>query len=256
MSTPNRKAGESLGEPPPPPPPPPPPAPPPPPPRQSVTAGMRPKQRERFYEALIREHNATLYSYAMRLMRHPENAQDLLQDTFAKGWRYLDTFKGGHALAWLKQVMRSVFFDRLKKEKLRHPFQGGAQEYEDYMGEWVEEHDLTEEQLAHLKAHAADPDRWREALTEHVSAEIIEALDTLTPAHREVIFLYHVLDMQYDEIAQEIDAKEGTVMSRLFRARENLQKAIVERGGALAGRLLTLCAKGERRGRRTRGPQK
>jgi RNA polymerase sigma-70 factor (ECF subfamily) len=220
---------------------------------KSVTAHMKPKARERFFNGLLREHHPTLLRYAVRLTRCSDRAQDLTQETFAKAWRYLDSFKGGNALAWLKQVMRSVFFDKIKKDKLRQPFQGGAVEFEDYMVEWLEPTDLTLEQFERLKDYAADPTRWQEELTHMVGDEIFEALKDLSVDHREVIILYHLLDMQYDEIAKIIEAKEGTVMSRLFRARENLQKAILKRGGSLAARLTSFCASGQRRGKRTQG---
>ena len=219
--------------------------------KKSVTANMKPRQRERFFNGLFTEHHSSLLGYAVRLTRCPDRAQDLTQDTFTKAWRYLDSFKGGYPLAWLKQVMRSVFFDQVKREKLRKPFQSGAVEFEDYMGRWVEPDGLTSEQLDMIKTYSADPERWQEALTELVGAEVFEALKDLSEPHREVIFLYHLLDMQYEEIAEHLDVKEGTVMSRLFRARENLQKAVLSRGGSLAERVMTLCAKGARRGQRS-----
>jgi RNA polymerase sigma-70 factor (ECF subfamily) len=204
----------------------------------------------------MREHHSPLLRYAVRLTRCPDKAQDLSQEAWVKAWRYLDTFKGGKELAWLKRVMITVFYDLIKREKPRKPFQSGAAEFEDYMaGEWIALDDLTTEQLDHLKEYAADPERWKEALINSLDEEIFEALATLSVDHREVILLYHIFDLQYDEIAKMIDAKEGTVMSRLFRARENLQTAILRRGGPLATRLVSFCASGARRGKRTKGSQ-
>ncbi len=158
-------------------------------------------------------HLDTLYRGALRLTRDADRAQDLVQDTYVRALRYKHSYQPGTNMkAWLFAIMRNLFWDR---------FRGGRQEdlsLDDDTGDFA--------LYDRLKDEAAVPEQ--EVLDRLAAAEVVAAVERLSPLHREVVFLVDVEGFSYKDAAQVIGVPIGTVMSRLHRARQQLQKLLYD----------------------------
>jgi RNA polymerase sigma-70 factor, ECF subfamily len=160
------------------------------------------------------EHLDTLYRGALRLTRDPDQAQDLVQDTYARALRYQASFKPGTNLrAWLFAIMRNLFWDRFK----------GGQGREVSLDQESEEDFGLYERLEDESAH---PDL--DVLDGIAVDEVVAAVDELPPAYREVVMLVDVEGFAYKEAAEILEVPIGTVMSRLHRARRQLQRRLYD----------------------------
>ena len=157
-------------------------------------------------------HLDTLYRGALRLTRDPDRAQDLVQDTYVRALRYQHSYQAGTNMkAWLFAIMRNLFWDR---------FKGGRQED-------VSLDDLGDFALYDtLKDTSAIPET--EVLDRIAADEVVKAVEKLPPLHREVVLLVDVEGFSYKDAAQVIGIPIGTVMSRLHRARQQLQKQLYD----------------------------
>jgi RNA polymerase sigma-70 factor (ECF subfamily) len=205
------------------------------------------KQRADLIDRMYHEHYQRLYQYALKLERSEEGANDLIQDTMLKAFKYLHSFIGGHELAWLKRVMKTCFIDRYQYQKKRRPISSGALEFDDRITQQLTTTDLNGELQERFKELlSVEGDDWVEAFRELVNDDLLHGLQSLSQDHREILIMSHLLDMPYDEIALEIERPLGTVMSRLSRARTGLGAAVAERSESLASRLASVS--GQRRG--------
>jgi RNA polymerase sigma-70 factor (ECF subfamily) len=160
------------------------------------------------------EHLDTLYRGALRLTRDPDQAQDLVQDTYARALRYQASFKPGTNLrAWLFAIMRNLFWDRFK----------GAPGHEVSLDQQSEEDFGLYERLQDDSAH---PDL--DVLDKIAADEVVASVDELPPAYREVVMLVDVEGFAYKEAADILGVPIGTVMSRLHRARRQLQRRLYD----------------------------
>lgn len=160
------------------------------------------------------EHLDTLYRGALRLTRDPDQAQDLVQDTYARALRYQASFKPGTNLrAWLFAIMRNLFWDRFK----------GAPGHEVSLDQESDEDFGLYERLEDDSAH---PDL--DVLDRIAADEVVAAVDELPPAHREVVMLVDVEGFAYKDAAEILGVPIGTVMSRLHRARRQLQRRLYD----------------------------
>lgn len=168
--------------------------------------------REEF-EELALEHLDAVYRMALQLSRHPDDAADLVQETYLKALRVAGRFeeRGGGIRPWLFKILHNVFYSRLSREQ-RHP--GSV------------------ESLSMFAADQRGPDQappaWDLASLdwEHVDERIKEAIERLNPEYRTVLLLWGVEGMKYREIAGILDVPIGTVMSRLHRARSILMTSL------------------------------
>jgi RNA polymerase sigma-70 factor, ECF subfamily len=168
------------------------------------------------FEALALEHFDALYNTALRLTRNPGEAQDLVQETYLKAYRFFHRFEPGTNIkAWLFTILRNTYINTYRKT-LRHQqqvdFDQVAPFYIDMAepAEWTD-HSSTEEMLRHL-----------------VHDDVKRALEALPDEYRMVVLLADLEDFSYKEIADIIRCPVGTVMSRLFRGRRLLRKSLAE----------------------------
>jgi RNA polymerase sigma-70 factor (ECF subfamily) len=162
-----------------------------------------------------------LYGAAMRLARDPDQAQDLVQDTYLKAFRGRARFSPGTNLkAWLFTILHNTWRNR-RRDRARAR---------------VEFDSEVVELAAERGAAAAPAGETPEALLlrADLTAEIRTALDALPEAFREVVWLRDVEDLSYQEIAEVVAIPVGTVMSRLSRGRKQLYRQLV-RGRETAG---------------------
>ena len=153
-----------------------------------------------------------LYSGAMRLTHNPQDAEDLVQDTFAKAYASFHQYQDGTNLkAWMYRILTNTFINSYRK-KQREPLQSDADGVEDW-------------QLVRAEAHTSRGLRSAEteALDHLPDSDVKKALQELPSDFRMAVYLADVEGFAYKEIAEIMDTPIGTVMSRLNRGRSMLR---------------------------------
>lgn len=173
----------------------------------AMTIETRPKA-ERFAEVAL-EHMDLLYKSALYMSKNESDAQDLVQDTYLKAYRFFDTFKEGtNCRAWLLKILQNTFINVVNHKKTQP--------------ETVEllEMDGNEAELS-PGTHPEDLIFWN-LLDDDVTA----AVDGLLEKYRTAVVLADVKGLSYKEIADVMDCPIGTVMSRLHRGRSLLKRRL------------------------------
>lgn len=161
-----------------------------------------------------------LYRTALRLTRDPTRAEDLLQDTALKAYRFFDTFKPGtNFRAWIFRVLYTVFINKLREKS-------GQAVPLDGLPEQASPLPTLEEELDRASHHERV-----QALLEAVDDRIKAAIEELPEDLRMVFLLSTVEGLKYREIAEVMGCPLGTVMSRLFRSRRMLQEKLADYAG-------------------------
>src|SRR5713226_5565105 len=174
--------------------------------------------RERFL-ALAEQHLNGLFRAALRLTRNRTRAEDLLQETFLRGWRSFHTFKPGtNARAWLYKILMNAYIDAYRKT---------TREPEVVDQEDVDEFYLyTKVQESEDFRRAGNPEE--EVLSRLMDADVKGARDSLPESFRQVVILSDIEGFSYQEIADILSIPIGTVISRLHRGRRQLQVKLWE----------------------------
>ena len=174
------------------------------------------------FENLALEHLEAVYRLGLQLVRHPDEASDLVQETYLKALRVADRFEeqGGGIRPWLFKILHNVFYSRLARAK-RAP--------------------MSVDELHGAMADTPGPGEPGPAWDlssldwDHVDERIKTAIEDLRPEYRTVLLLWAVEGLKYREIAEIQEIPIGTVMSRLHRARailaDQLADLAEERGG-------------------------
>ncbi|MEW5701673.1 MAG: sigma-70 family RNA polymerase sigma factor [Candidatus Zixiibacteriota bacterium] len=171
------------------------------------------------FERLVKGQLDSLYRTALRMTRNAADAEDLVQDTCLKAYRYFDRFEEGSNLrAWLFKILTNLFINRYRKES-KAPTQV---EY-DEAGEFQ----LYSRMVDGGAALGQSPEK--NLFDRLLGSDIEQAIDDLPEDFRIVVVMAFVEGLSYEEIAAALDVPMGTVKSRLFRGRKLLQKALWER---------------------------
>ena len=169
------------------------------------------------FESLTLEHMDALYGAALRLTRSPKDAEDLVQDTYLKAFRFFDSFeRGTNIKAWLFKIQTNTFINKYRRKvKEREVAETPAEDI-------VLDRFVSSEQVRALQ----DPEG--DFFGRLLSDEVVEALDQVPVDFRMVVILADIQGFSYKEIAEIVGCPVGTVMSRLFRGRRILQKHLYQ----------------------------
>ena len=167
------------------------------------------------FEQLALQHIDPVYRMAMQLTRHPDEAADLVQETYLRALRSAERFeeKGGGMRSWLFTILHNTFYSRVKREAR------GPAAVEEFF-EADQRETIPDEAPPAFDLRSLD---W-----DHVDERLKKAIDELSPEHREILLLWGVEGLKYRQIADITGVPIGTVMSRLHRARKQLTDTLEE----------------------------
>ncbi|OAA24172.1 RNA polymerase sigma-70 factor, ECF subfamily [Frankia sp. EI5c] len=160
------------------------------------------------WEDVVREHGNRVYRLAYRLTGNAHDAEDLTQDVFVRVFRSLADYTPGTFEGWLHRITTNLFLDRMRRQqKIRF--------------------DALPEDTERLAGREASPEAvYAES---HLDADVEAALAALPPDFRAAVVLCDIEQLSYEEIAQTLGVKLGTVRSRISRGRAMLRAALADR---------------------------
>ncbi|AIG64349.1 RNA polymerase sigma factor SigE [Corynebacterium atypicum] len=156
---------------------------------------------------LVAEHGDSVYRLAYRLSGNKHDAEDLTQETFMRVFRSLKSYRAGAFRGWLHRITTNLFLDMVR-HRATIRMEALPEDYERVEGDVP-----TPEEAYHIR---------------HLTPALQRALDALSPEFRVAVVLRDVADMSYDEIAQTLGLKMGTVRSRIHRGRSQLRASLLE----------------------------
>jgi RNA polymerase sigma-70 factor (ECF subfamily) len=175
------------------------------------------EESAREFESLLRPLLDSLYGAALRMTRHHDDAEDLVQDTIVKAYRFFHRFeRGTNFRAWLLRVMTNLYINRYRKAE-KQGEQVDLDAVED-AGIWAK---IWEQSGS---SHTCDPEE--QALAKLDAAMICAAIDSLPAEFRLVVTLSDLGGLTYEEIVEATQLPMGTVKSRLYRGRKQIQKQL------------------------------
>lgn len=183
--------------------------------RDLVEAARR-GDREAF-RTLFERYHRRAYALAFGVVRHPDDALDVVQDAFIKAHKYLDKFEGNSSFyTWLYRIVMNLAIDHIRKHRRVRPVELDEQRLAD---------DGADEGLL-PKLLGSNP--GRALMDKEIRGRIDAALGELSENHRAVLVMRELEGLSYEEMAQAMGCSKGTIMSRLFHARKNMQRQLVD----------------------------
>ncbi len=167
------------------------------------------------FEELVARHRDKVYARAFSMMRNEDEAIDLSQEAWVKGWQRLAQFQGESSFAtWMTRIVINLCLDELRKQK-RHRSES--------IEEMDEESGGVERQMPVITINPTERLERGE-----LRQRIDRALAQLSHEHRTVLVLHEFEEMEYKQIAKTMNCSIGTVMSRLFYARRKLASLLAD----------------------------
>jgi RNA polymerase sigma-70 factor, ECF subfamily len=169
------------------------------------------------WEEIVRQHSARVYRLAYRLTGNSHDAEDLTQEVFVRVFRSLDSYTPGTFEGWLHRITTNLFLDSARR-KQRIRFEG-----------------LGDETAQRLRGGEPSPAQAFD--DRHLDSDIQAALKALAPEYRAAVVLCDIEGLSYEEIAETLGVKLGTVRSRIHRGRAQLRTALEHRRPRHSARL-------------------
>ena len=167
------------------------------------------------FEELVARHRDKIYARAFSMMRNEDEAVDLSQEAWVKGWQRLAQFQGDSSFAtWITRIVINLCLDELRKQKRRRT---------ESIEEMDEESGGVERQMPVVTTNPTERLERGE-----LRQRIDQALGQMSHEHRTVVVLHEFEEMEYKEIAKAMGCSIGTVMSRLFYARRKLASLLAD----------------------------
>jgi RNA polymerase sigma-70 factor (ECF subfamily) len=165
------------------------------------------------FQQLALCHIDALFASALRLTKNDGDAQDLVQDTFLRAYRFFDKFeRGTNIKAWLFKILTNTFINRYRRKLKERTLTEGS------------EREAVHERLLAKDAQEYQSNPEQAVFDRLLSDDVLRAIDGLPDDFRMVVVLADLQEFSYKEIAEIMDCPVGTVMSRLYRGRRLLQK--------------------------------
>jgi RNA polymerase sigma-70 factor (ECF subfamily) len=176
------------------------------------------------FERLVAKHQKRMLNIAFRLLGDYEEACESVQDAFLAAYRNLATFRGDAKFStWLTTITLNHARNRLKQVKSRNG----------RIGYSLDAPVATDDGEMRVDPPSREPSPLDRLETRDRSGKVRECMDALEPEYREVIILRDLQDYSYEEIGSALKVREGTVKSRLFRAREAVKECLKKAWGEL-----------------------
>lgn len=161
------------------------------------------------FQELVSRYHHKVYMVVLGLLRNPDDAMEVSQDTFLRAYRKIHSFQGGSSFyTWLYRIAVNISIDYQRRQK-RSPL-----EFRETMDEALEQQ------------HEVAKDPFTDVHDRQLREKMISAINDLTPEHKAVIVLRTIEGLSYKDIGEILGCSEGTVMSRLHYARKKLQEKL------------------------------
>ena len=166
------------------------------------------------FEELVTRYEKRVYAIALRSSGSPEDAADITQEVFLRAWRSMKDFRGDSGFAtWLFRITMNICVDHARHRQAQ-----------------PQTTTLTTEDDEERPIQDTAPTPEEQLDNRELGRELAAALDEVSDEHRRIVLLRDVSGMSYTEIAEILEVSEGTVKSRLSRARIALRKILLKRG--------------------------
>jgi len=172
-------------------------------------------EKQRAFEREALPHTDLLYNFALRMTNNSADADDLVQETFLKAYRFWDKYEQGTNIrAWLFRIMKNSYINRYRKES-KEPATVDYDEIKNF--------------YASIRDESADPNDLQKSLFGNLlDDDVAKAVAALPEDFRTVVILCDIEGLTYQEIAEFVDCPLGTVRSRLHRGRRMLRAQLFE----------------------------
>jgi RNA polymerase sigma-70 factor (ECF subfamily) len=182
--------------------------------RELVLAAQR-GDRDAF-KTLFERYHRRAYALAFGVVRNQDDALDVVQDAFIKAHKYLDKFEGSASFfTWLYRIVMNLAIDHLRKHRKVKPVE-------------LDEARLDPDSDEPLLPRILGGNPGQALVDKQIRARIDQALDELSENHRSVLVMRELEGLSYEDMAQAMSCSKGTIMSRLFHARRNMQKRLLD----------------------------
>ncbi len=170
------------------------------------------------FRQLFERHNRRAYGLALGVVKNPDDALDVVQDAFIKAHRYLPKFEGTSSFyTWLYRIVMNLGIDHLRKVK-----RAKQVDFNDAISH-IEESGASDNLLPRILG--ADP--GKALIRREIREQINVAMAGLSDNHRQVLTMRELEGLSYEEMAETMKCSKGTIMSRLFHARKNMQEQLL-----------------------------
>lgn len=182
---------------------------------QELVLAARKGNRDAF-RTLFERYHRRAYALAFGVVRHQDDALDVVQDAFIKAHKYLDKFEGNSSFyTWLYRIVMNLAIDHLRKHRRVKPVE-------------LDETKLDEGGDDPLLPRILGGNPGRALMDKEIRGRIDSALEELSDNHRAVLVMRELEGLSYEEMAQAMNCSKGTIMSRLFHARKNMQRRLLD----------------------------